>query len=137
MCLRAVELGAQTPGSAKHGSSYDLGLTQRAAIDVAGEGELEEDGRLLQRGQELAMGKRAKKRDYSEKTRIDMNQSCEVAYWKQRFGVSDEDLEDAVRAVGTSVQKIEAYLKVSSLRAPPPGLADVDSHHTEATRAAA
>lgn len=112
MCLRAVELGAQTPGSAKHGSSNDLGLTQRAAIEVvAGEGELEEDSRLLQRGQELAVGKRPKKRDYSEKTRIDMNQSYQVVYWKQRFGVSDEELEDAVRAVGTSVQKIEAYLK--------------------------
>jgi hypothetical protein len=61
--------------------------------------------------QELAMGKRPKKRDYSDKTRIDMNQSYQVAYWKQRFGVSDEELEDAVRAVGTSVQKIEAYLK--------------------------
>ena len=36
-----------------------------------------------------------------------MNQSYQVAYWKQRFGVSDEELEDAVR----SVQKIEAYLK--------------------------
>ena len=61
--------------------------------------------------QELAMGKRPKKRDYSDKTRIDMNQSYQVAYWKQRFGVSDEELEDVVRAVGTSVQKIEAYLK--------------------------
>jgi hypothetical protein len=40
-----------------------------------------------------------------------MNQPYQVAYWKQRFGVSDEELEDAVRAVGTSVQKIEAYLK--------------------------
>jgi uncharacterized protein DUF3606 len=57
------------------------------------------------------MGKRPKKRDYSDKTRIDMNQPYQVAYWKQRFGVSDQDLEDAVRAVGTSVKKIEDYLK--------------------------
>jgi Protein of unknown function (DUF3606) len=66
------------------------------------------------------MGKRPKKRDYSDKTRIDMNQSYQVAYWKQRFGVSDEELEDAVRAVGTSVQKIEAYLKSKLPRAPIP-----------------
>jgi hypothetical protein len=59
----------------------------------------------------MAMGKRPKKRDYSDKTRIDMNQPYQVAYWKQRFGVSDQELEDAVRAVGTSVTKIEAYLK--------------------------
>jgi Protein of unknown function (DUF3606) len=57
------------------------------------------------------MGKRPKKRDYSDKTRIDMTQPYQVAYWKQRFGVSDQDLEAAVRAVGTSVKKIEAYLK--------------------------
>jgi hypothetical protein len=59
----------------------------------------------------MAMGKRPKKRDYSDKTRIDMNQPYQVAYWKQRFGVSDQELEDAVRVVGTSVKKIEDYLK--------------------------
>jgi hypothetical protein len=52
-----------------------------------------------------------KKRDYGGKTRIDMNQSFQVAYWKQRFGVSDQELDDAVHAVGTSVKKIEAFLK--------------------------
>jgi Protein of unknown function (DUF3606) len=59
----------------------------------------------------MAMGKPPKKRDYGDKTRIDMNQPYQVAYWKQRFGVSDQELEDAVHAVGTSVKKIEAYLK--------------------------
>jgi hypothetical protein len=59
----------------------------------------------------MTMGKRPKKRDYSDKTRIDMSQPYQVAYWKQRLGVSDQELEDAVRAVGTSVTKIEAYLK--------------------------
>ena len=63
------------------------------------------------RGPGTGDGQAAEKRDYSEKTRIDMNQSYQVAYWKQRFGVSDEEFKDAVRAVGTSVQKIEAYLK--------------------------
>ena len=53
----------------------------------------------------------AEKRDYGDKTRIDMNQPYQVAYWKQRFDLSDQELEDAVRAVGTSVTKIEAYLK--------------------------
>jgi hypothetical protein len=57
------------------------------------------------------MVKRPKKRDYSEKTRIDMNQPYQVAYWKQRFGVSDQELEDAVHAVSTAVKRIEAYLK--------------------------
>jgi hypothetical protein len=40
-----------------------------------------------------------------------MNQPYQMAYWKQRFDVSDQELEDAVRAVGTSVKSIEAYLK--------------------------
>jgi hypothetical protein len=57
------------------------------------------------------MGERSKKRDYGDKTRIDMNQPLQVAYWKQRFEVSDKELEDAVRAVGTSVKKIGAYLQ--------------------------
>ena len=57
------------------------------------------------------MVKRPKKRDHSVKTRIDMNQPYQVAYSKQRFGVSEQELEDAVRAVRTSVTKIEAYLK--------------------------
>jgi hypothetical protein len=57
------------------------------------------------------MGKPPKRRDYGAKTRIDLNQPYQVAYWKQYFGVSEQELEDAVRAVGTSVAKIEAYLK--------------------------
>jgi hypothetical protein len=40
-----------------------------------------------------------------------MNQPYQVAYWKQRFGVSDQELEDAERTVGSSVKRIEAYLK--------------------------
>ena len=43
---------------------------------------------------------------YSEKTRIDINQAYQVAYWKERFGVSQEELAEAVMA-----KKVEAYLK--------------------------
>jgi hypothetical protein len=52
-----------------------------------------------------------KKRDYSAKTCIDTNQSLQVAYWKHRFGVSEEELHDAVQAAGGSAMKVEAYLK--------------------------
>ncbi len=41
-----------------------------------------------------------RKRDYGDKTRIDMNQSYQVAYWKERFGVSQEELSEAVRTAG-------------------------------------
>jgi hypothetical protein len=66
------------------------------------------------RARGMAMGKQPK-RDYSDKTRIDLNQPYQVAYWKQRFGVSDQELEDAVQAVGTLVEKIEAYLESKGL----------------------
>ena len=39
----------------------------------------------------------SKKRDYGDKTRIDMNQAYQVAYWKERFGVSQEELSEAVQ----------------------------------------
>ncbi len=34
-----------------------------------------------------------KKRDYGNKTQIDLNQSYQVAYWKDRFGVTEAELE--------------------------------------------
>lgn len=52
------------------------------------------------------------KKDYRDKTRINMNQPHEVAYWKKRFGVSGQALAGAIRATdSTSVKKVEAYLK--------------------------
>ena len=41
-----------------------------------------------------------KNRDYSDKTRIDLKQSYQVAYWKERFGVSEQELSEAVLAAG-------------------------------------
>jgi len=52
-----------------------------------------------------------KKRDYGRHTRIDPNQSYQLAYWKQRFGISEEELIDAVRAAGGLARDVEAYLK--------------------------
>lgn len=39
-----------------------------------------------------------KNRDYGDKHRIDLNQSYQVAYWKERFGISQEELGKAVSA---------------------------------------
>jgi Protein of unknown function (DUF3606) len=52
-----------------------------------------------------------KNRYYSKHTRIDPNQSYQVAYWKQRFGISEEALIDAVRATGGLARNVEAYLR--------------------------
>jgi hypothetical protein len=56
------------------------------------------------------------KRDYGDKTRIDMNQSYQVAYWKQRFGVSEDELAEAVQAAGGLARKVEAYLTAKHTR---------------------
>jgi Protein of unknown function (DUF3606) len=50
------------------------------------------------------------KRDYGKNTRIDVNQSYQLAYWKQRFGISEEELIAAVRAAGGLARNVEAYL---------------------------
>ena len=55
-------------------------------------------------------------RDYGDKTRIDMNQSYQVAYWQERFGVSEEELSEAVRAAGALARKVEAYMKSKDAR---------------------
>jgi hypothetical protein len=55
-------------------------------------------------------------RDYGHKTRIDMNQSYQVAYWKERFGISEEELSEAVRATGALARKVEGYVKSKDAR---------------------
>ena len=57
-----------------------------------------------------------KKRDYSDKARIDIRQSYQVAYWKERFGVSQEELSEAVRSAGGRARKVEEYLKAKQDR---------------------
>jgi hypothetical protein len=52
-----------------------------------------------------------KKRDYSHKARIDLNQSYQVAYWKERFGISEQELSQAVLAAGSLARKVEEYLR--------------------------
>jgi hypothetical protein len=55
------------------------------------------------------------KRDYGKHTRIDTNQSYQVAYWKQRFGISEQELIEAVRATGGLARDVETYLKQKRL----------------------
>ena len=57
-----------------------------------------------------------KKQDYSDHTRIDMNHSYQVAYWKDRFGISEKELSEAVRAAGGLARRVEAYLRSKDAR---------------------
>jgi hypothetical protein len=42
-------------------------------------------------------------------SRVSMNEDYEVRYWTEKFKCSREELEEAVKAVGSSAQKVEAY----------------------------
>ena len=50
-------------------------------------------------------------RSPQDRSRVAMEQEHEVRYWTERFGVSREDRQRAVDAVGNSVSAIEQRLK--------------------------
>ncbi len=52
------------------------------------------------------------KKDFRDRTRINMSEAYEKAYWKKKFRVSGQALAGAIKATGSSsVKKVEAYLK--------------------------
>jgi hypothetical protein len=53
----------------------------------------------------------AKKENYSKKTRIDVNEPLQLAYWTQRFGIENQELIAAILTVGPSAKAVENYLK--------------------------
>lgn len=57
-----------------------------------------------------------KKRGSQDRTRIALGEEHEVRYWTQKLGVSREQLEEAVRAVGNSADKVEEHLGKGSKR---------------------
>jgi len=50
-------------------------------------------------------------RTWQDLRRIDLARSYEVRDWCKAFGCTKEELHDAVKAVGTSAQKVREYLK--------------------------
>jgi hypothetical protein len=46
-----------------------------------------------------------------DRDRISLSQEYEVRDWSKKFGVSEQALKDAVKAVGADANKVEAYLK--------------------------
>lgn len=43
-------------------------------------------------------------------SRVNVNQSWELAYWCKKFGVTAAELRAAVKAVGVSVAAVRKYL---------------------------
>jgi hypothetical protein len=46
-----------------------------------------------------------------DRSRISLSENYEVEDWKQKFGVSTQELKDAVKAVGSNAKDVEEYLK--------------------------
>jgi hypothetical protein len=51
------------------------------------------------------------KRGPQDRGRICLSDEHEVRYWTQKFGVTEEQLADAVRAVGSSADRVERHLR--------------------------
>jgi hypothetical protein len=47
----------------------------------------------------------------ADRSRVSTSEDYEVQYWKEKFGVSSEELKAAVAQVGNSADKVEEYLK--------------------------
>lgn len=46
-----------------------------------------------------------------DRTRINVNEDYELRDWARKFGVSPDELKDAVNAVGTQADAVEQHLK--------------------------
>ena len=46
----------------------------------------------------------------ADRSRINVNEAYEVAYWAKEFGCTDAQLRDAVKAVGPMVDEVRQYL---------------------------
>jgi hypothetical protein len=51
-----------------------------------------------------------KNRGPADASRVNVNEEWELRYWTEKFGVSAEQLKLAVRAAGTSVEKVRHAL---------------------------
>jgi hypothetical protein len=47
----------------------------------------------------------------SDRNRIDVHQDYELRDWSKKFGVSPEQLKEAVKAVGTQADRVQEYLR--------------------------
>lgn len=51
------------------------------------------------------------KRGPQDRSRISLAEDYEVRYWTERFGVSKEELAEAVQVAGHSVEQVAEYLR--------------------------
>ena len=46
-----------------------------------------------------------------DRARINVNEDHELRYWTKQLGVSEQQLKEAVKAVGVSVEAVKQHLK--------------------------
>ncbi len=46
-----------------------------------------------------------------DRSRINVNEDYELQYWSEKYGVSKEELRQAVEKVGVSASDVEEYLR--------------------------
>ncbi len=49
--------------------------------------------------------------DWGVRTRINVNQDYELRDWAKKFGVTPEQLKEAVQAVGDQAEAVEVHLR--------------------------
>ena len=62
-----------------------------------------------------------RKRGPADRSRVNVNDPWEVKYWRKEFGCTEQQLRQAISAVGDSAAKVSQYLKSKST--PPKGKA--------------
>ena len=61
--------------------------------------------------EEVFMSDDTSKRDPRDSSRINMNEDYEVRYWSEKFGITKQELSEAVRRAGSMAKDVEAHLR--------------------------
>ena len=60
---------------------------------------------------EKAMADNPNIRGQEDRQRIDVHQEHELRYWSEKFGVTPDDLKEAIEAVGPVVEDVEQRVR--------------------------
>jgi len=50
-------------------------------------------------------------RGHQDRARINVNEDHELRYWTKELGVSEQQLKEAVKAVGVAVEAVKEHLR--------------------------
>jgi hypothetical protein len=64
-----------------------------------------------QPAEEKPMSDDLQNRSPQDRSRVSVNEEWEIRYWTKELGVTERRLRDAVKAAGTSAEKVRAWLQ--------------------------